>query len=79
MTPLEEAIIKTVAERNGCKSTELAAELAPDLLRGNSFIETVEKLINDKLLVEIEYVLPAHTGRIKSFLLPTGTLLNVRE
>lgn len=71
---LEEAIIRRVTELQGCKITSLVVDLTDqfsDEIRQVS--EIVDRLIAEKKLVEVEYVLPALSYRAKSFLLPAGS------
>jgi len=61
-------ILNLVISKQGCKATELAVEIA-----GKADFELISKLVIERRLVEIEYILPYMPYRIKSFLLPKNT------
>lgn len=68
----QQELIKKVTDLNGCKATVLVTELCAE----NHKIDwpsILYEAINDKLVVEVEYVLPHLDFRIKSFILPKGT------
>lgn len=79
---LREAIIQIVTDKQGCKATELApliAEGYPDLVcELDKVVETIESLVASGELVEVEYILPQMTYRIKSMLFPKGTEVQLR-
>lgn len=80
MTPLEEAILRTVEEVQGCKATELPVRLPRELLGlGYDLTTTIATLVQAGELVEVEYTLPGDPTRIKSFLLPKGAHLLSQE
>lgn len=72
---LSEAILSHVNAAQGIKATQLAADViiaiggqAVDV----DFVETLDQLIQDGEIVEIEYVLADMDYLVKSFLLPKG-------
>lgn len=69
-------IVGFVTEQQGCKMTLLCAQ---EQLIGCNIIKTVEELVMEGELVEIEYVLPSMQYRIKSFLLPKNTNLDIKH
>lgn len=73
---IERTIVAVVIAKQGCKSTELATELAPEITAG-PLTKAVERLRDSGALIEIEYVLPSMPWRVKSFLLPGDTNLKV--
>jgi hypothetical protein len=77
-------IVEEVTAMQGCKTLEL---LARESLRDTfvnsssceSFVESVEELVEEGQLIEVEYTLPnMWPPRIKSFLLPVGTVVHVQ-
>lgn len=58
--------------------TELV--VCPELIReGFDLIQLIDELINEKKIIEVEYVLPTMDYRVKSFLLPFGTNIMVNR
>jgi hypothetical protein len=75
------AIRSLVGLLNGCKATELAAreEMAHWHDESDrSLPDVLEEMVRAGELVEVEYVLPNHPERTKSFLLPKGTEVRLR-
>lgn len=82
---LRQAVLDAVSEAQGIKVTELVVKVAHAFFGGGpvtlenkpeNVTDTIEALIQEGLLVEVEYTLPYGEGevpRIKSFLLPKGT------
>ena len=72
---LESAIIQVVANKQGVKATELVTLLPPELLPSKFEVldETLQKLIVEGKIVEIQYVLGFMKHRVKSFYLPQGS------
>ncbi|MCH8860496.1 MAG: hypothetical protein IH843_05095 [Thaumarchaeota archaeon] len=73
---LRKKISQRVADKQGCKMTELAAEI--DLIeeahnKNVNFVDEIYGMIRDGELVEVEYILPNIDYRIKSYLFPDGT------
>lgn len=73
-----------VRENSSARSEEIRAEF-PKILRelhsttesgGDYLIDLIDKMIRDKEIIELEYVLPDMPYRTKSFLMPPGTVLN---
>lgn len=82
MTTLTEIILEKV--QNGIKATELCAEIPSELHKhkiqlynSDEILREIERLIKTGEIVEMEYVLPHINYRIKSFLLPKGTIINL--
>jgi len=74
----KDLIIQVVIDKQGAKATVLAAE--EQLLNlGHDFPDLVEELVEEKRLVEVEYILPDMNYRCKSFLLPKGTRVRVKN
>lgn len=71
-----EIVEKIVNNRNGIKATELAA--LSDVRDVKDLVQTIECLVQNGRIVEVEYVLPNISYRIKSFLLPKGTQIQTR-
>jgi hypothetical protein len=67
---LDEAIVQFVTEMQGCKMIEAVVSLSQEY-HGQDVALAIERLIRDKKLVAVNYVLP--TKRTKTFLLPMGT------
>jgi hypothetical protein len=72
MNTLDEAIVQFVTESQGCKLIEAIAQLSHEY-PGQDVAAAIERLIRDKKLVAVNYVLPTMTYRTKTFLLPMGT------
>jgi len=70
-------IVSIVESLQGCKATRLAMDAArlPDC--PDDFPTLLQELINSGEVVEVEYTLPNMPYRIKSFLLPKGTSVNI--
>ena len=66
-------IVKVVANVQGCKATELAANTAIALGVGQDLPKYLEELVRDDELIELEYTVPSIPYRLKSFLLPKGS------
>jgi hypothetical protein len=67
-------ILKIVDSKQGCKATELVAAFAilhPDY--EGDVLNDIEGLINEKKLIEVEYILPNMDYRVKSMLFPAKT------
>lgn len=72
---LKTKIAERVFELQGCKAVELCA--MEELVASNSDLPAIlEEMVSEGKLVEVEYLLPNMNYRIKSFLLPAGTVLN---
>jgi hypothetical protein len=77
----KEQITKVVEMVQGCKATELVAhpEIVPIIVEFDSgeYFDMIEELVSEGNLVEIEYVLPNMNFKVKSFLLPKGTTVDI--
>jgi len=84
---LRELIKQVVTDHQGCKATEVpvliahvldnidnTTQLTRSQLQWTAVPELVQDLVDKGELVEVEYVLPNMDYRIKSFLLPKGTV-----
>jgi len=76
-------VLSKVEEIQGCKATVLAVTIASTSEQMESLLpyplpELIEELIEEGRLIEIEYALPTMSYRIKSFLLPEGSLVRIR-
>jgi len=67
-----DVLAKKVLDLQGCKAVILMGELVP-LGPDIPWPEVLIEAIQQKKVVEIEYILPNMTYRIKSFILPAGT------
>jgi len=83
---LKDEIVRIVTEYQGMKATELVTYIPltihtkKDLLwvtTTENIIAAINELVKERRLVEVEYVLPNMSYRVKSFLLPAGTQLDV--
>lgn len=79
MTNYEEAILHSVS--SGRKGVELVMDVINQIGPGRFDKEiyqfTLENLIKEEKIMEIEYTLP-HLNYVKSFYLPAGTKLEMR-
>lgn len=74
----EYAIIERVEDVCGCKLMDLVVYAASHfsfLVEDADIPDIIQNLIDEKRLVEVAYVLPNMDYRIKSFILPPGTLV----
>lgn len=75
-------IIEIVTEKQGCKATEISVDeelaKAATVLGTDVVVNEIYQLANEGKLIEIEYVLPRLNFRIKSFMLPQGTKINIQ-
>ena len=83
MDALKRAIVEMVEEEQGVKATELIPQIAikhPELIVVlNDLPETLEQLVHEGELVEVEYVLPLMSYKTKSWYLPKGTQVIVHD
>lgn len=64
-------IVEQVENMQGCKATELAAEVSLiSVFAEHRHTDLVEEAIRSGRLIELEYALPEMSYRMKSFLLP---------
>ena len=70
-------VFEIVVGNQGLKRTELVTLIPNDVFKEWGFDVVVNALLDEKRLVEIEYVLPELTYRVKGFLLPGNTLVRV--
>ena len=78
MTKLEaiSLIAKEVKNKQGCKATELAiCKSLIDVFKEYG-VEIIDEAVEQKVICEVVYCLPDFSYRLKSFLLPVGTVLN---
>jgi hypothetical protein len=83
MDALRKAIVEMVEEEQGIKATELIPQIAirhPELIIVlNEMPDTLEQLVHEGELVEVEYVLHTMNYKSKSWYLPKGTEVIVRD
>lgn len=76
---IEQTIIDIINEHQGSKATLVAALVADRCTKyihqPQDVIDAIDRLVNEGRIVEVEYVLPSMTYRIKSFLLPASTMV----
>lgn len=80
---LKTRIAERVFELQGCKATELyfMEELVVECRSADADSKArdlpaiIEEMVSEGKLVEVEYLLPNMNYRIKSFLLPAGTVV----
>jgi hypothetical protein len=73
---IDETIIQFIERVQGCKASRLAAAAAMYPQTAKKYMEGVDSLVSRGELIEVEYILPG-TDRVKSFLLPKGTIVRV--
>lgn len=72
---IRRAMIDAVEGAQGLKATEMAAIVAAEIgvtAVDGPFAETLDALIREGEIVEVEYTVPDLPYRVKSFLLPKG-------
>jgi len=82
---IEDIIIDVVSSQQGLKAVEVPGLVYDRLYRSNNTIPDddfdlsliIERMVMEKKIVEVQYVLPSMQYRMKSFLLPAGTAVNV--
>lgn len=73
---LKKIIIDIVNDNNGLKSMELIPKLPESVfiyLKSEDICETLDELVSNGDILEIEYSVPNYSYKIKSFYLPKGT------
>lgn len=74
----KDCLALAIKNANGCKGTEV-----PLLVKENIFeikddiTNLLEEMVEEGLIMEVQYVLPHLPNRIKSFYLPKGTEVHV--
>lgn len=76
----KDLLVRLVTEMQGCKVMELVAR--PELYFENprlDWSDLIEVCVTEGRIIEVEYVLPegGGAGKIKSFLLPANTYINI--
>lgn len=67
----KKVILNKIVSMQGCKATELAAGVEMiDVFREFELTELITQMVNEGMLVELEYELQSVPNRLKSFLLP---------
>ncbi len=82
---VEDLIVDAVSSSQGLKAVELPGIIYDRLYRDNNTISDedfdipliINRMVIEKKIVEVQYVLPTMQYRMKSFLLPAGTAVNV--
>jgi len=80
MNELQQVIIDTVTRLQGCKMTQLVCEIPQHILtkyESEDVMATIDQLVAIGEIIEIEYILPQMDYRVKSFLLPKDTKVNL--
>jgi hypothetical protein len=72
-----EVILNLVEFYQGLKATELVAMLASH--KHEKILETLQVMIDNEEVLEVEYTLPSMPWRVKSFLLPKGTSIQLTK
>lgn len=70
-------LVDKIISLQGCKATQLASdeEVVKELsMKDHDVPDLLEELVKEGRIIEIEYVLPEMTWRVKSFYLPPGTV-----
>lgn len=79
---IEQAILSTVNSSPGIKGVELVLRVM-DLLNGHlntaHYFHELERLVLKGQVIELEYILPGMSYRLKSLYFPAGTTLHVKE
>ena len=81
---VKDAITEVVKGSSGIKLMEIIAHgkivdyYMSEAGEKFDFVNLVDELVHEKKVIEIEYMLPG-TDRVKSFLLPHGTEINIRK
>lgn len=79
MERIKEIIVEMVESVQGCKAIDLIVPLTKRLIQEELETDDLPKLIEDLVsegrLVEIEYHLPSQPNRVKSFLLPSDSVV----
>ncbi len=76
----KDRIVKLVEDCQGLKATELPAKFDLEMLGTLEVVDfptVLAELLHERRIVEIEYTLPNMNYRVKSFILPAGTDVNV--
>lgn len=75
--PMRDTILEVINNAQGIKNVELSLKVMdrinPVKFNFQLFLDELQKLVDDKEVIEIEYVLSNMNYRIKSFYLPKGT------
>jgi hypothetical protein len=73
---VKDLIVQVVTDIQGAKTVELVAD---ERLTAFVSFELLEELVAEGRLVEVEYVLPERDWQCKSFYLPKGTDVRVKN
>ncbi len=77
-------IVKKVTEANGIKGTQLVADIAiepgiRECLGTHEIPDLLDELVSEGSIVEIEFIVPRMTYKIKSFYLPKGSEITIKS
>jgi predicted phage-related endonuclease len=78
LTQMQELIITIIEEKPGIKITELVAYFSRykyDFI----YIDTLDQMVREGHIIELEYVLPTMDYRVKSMYFPKGTKIKILE
>lgn len=82
---IKSKIVEYVMNMNGCKMIELISDIPLCFAFQEAKIEPdeiskiIDELILSEYLIEIEFIVPNMDYRVKSFLLPAGTEIKIRD
>lgn len=79
---VKQKIKDIVFDKTGIRSVELISVLIPQCLEIKTEIdypELLEKMVDDKEIMEVEIIHPSFPERIKSMYFPVGTGISVRH
>lgn len=70
----KQRLVNIITEKQGMKAVELAGLAALSFSCDESVVLLLDELVREKSIVEVEYVLPNMSYRIKSMFFPKGTV-----
>lgn len=78
---LEKLLVELITGFQGCKATELIVRVVSKdhKIPGEKILSTLERLVKDQKIIEVEYVLPDMDYRCKSLYFPLGTTFTIRK
>jgi len=72
-------ISEIICEKQGCKGTELASDKRFALADYDGKLDLIDEMVREKIIVEVSYSIPNMSYRKKSFYLPGGSRIDVKE
>jgi hypothetical protein len=73
----KDLIVQTAIDKQGMKATELVTCIVEVVMTGIDIPRLIDDLVKEKILIEVEYVLPTMNFQCKSFLLPADSRVRV--